>query len=72
MRRLSKYFEPAFFHALNSVEAVQHSKNVEITLLKAPKDAGYYVFSGKKGLVIAKEHNNFKPDEILKSFSVYT
>ena len=63
---------PTIFHALNSVEAVRHSDDVEITLLKAPKDAGYYVFSGKEGLVITKEHNNFTPAEILKSFHADT
>lgn len=63
---------PTIFHALNSVEAVQHSDDVEITLLKAPKNAGYYVFNGKEGLVITKEHNNFTPAEILKSFHADT
>ena len=63
---------PTIFHALNSIETVQHSEDVEITLLKAPKDAGYYSFSGKDGLVITKDHNSFTPAEILKSFHADT
>lgn len=63
---------PNIFHTLNSVESEQHSEDVEITLLKEPTKAGYYVFSGKEGLVITKEHNNFTPAEILKSFHADT
>ena len=63
MRYFYDILIPTIFHALNSVEVVQHTDDVEFTLLKEPKDAGYYVFSGKEGLVITKEHNNFTPAE---------
>ena len=63
---------PNIFHALYSLETIQHSKDTEIFLLKEPKEAGYYSFIGEDGLVITKDKNSFKPDEILKSFHADT
>lgn len=69
---LYDYIIPSIFNSLYSIEVVQHTQDEEITLLKAPKDAGYYVFSGKEGLVITKAHNSFTPAEISKSFHADT
>ncbi len=41
-------------------------------MLHTPADKGYYEFSAKDELVVTKEHNNFTPAEIAKSFHADT
>lgn len=63
---------PGIFNALYEVKSEQKSDDVEVILLKEPKDAEYYEFSADENLVIEKEHNSFTPEEIKKSFHADT
>ena len=63
---------PRLFHTLYEVKSEQKSEDVDVVLLKEPKDAGYYEFSADENLVIEKEHNSFTPEEIRKSFHADT
>lgn len=63
---------PTIFHALYEVKSEQHSADVDMVLLREPKDAGYYEFSASDELVITKSRNNFTPTEIAKSFHADT
>lgn len=63
---------PTIFHALYEVKSEQHSEDVDMVLLREPKDAGYYEFSASDELVITKSRNNFTPQEIAKSFHADT
>lgn len=50
----------------------QKNEDVDVILLKEPKDSGYYEFSADENLVIEKDHNSFTPEEIKKSFHADT
>lgn len=63
---------PQIFHSLFEVVSTQKSEDVEVVLLREPKDAGYYEFSAKDELVIKKDDNNFTSKEIAKSFHADT
>lgn len=63
---------PMIFHALYEVKSTKRSEDVDLVLLREPKDAGYYEFSASDELVITKDHNSFKPEEIAKSFHADT
>jgi type III restriction enzyme len=63
---------PKIFDTLYEVKSVQKSEDVDVVLLREPKDAGYYEFSAADDLVITKNHNNFTPAEISKSFHADT
>ena len=63
---------PEIFHTLYEVKSVQKSEDVDMVLLREPKDAGYYEFSASDELVITKGHNNFTPQEEAKSFHADT
>ena len=63
---------PTIFHALYEVKSEQHSEDIDMVLLREPKDAGYYEFSASDELVITKSRNNFTPQEIAKSFHADT
>lgn len=63
---------PAIFHALYVVKSTQKTADIDVVLLREPKDAGYYEFLAKDELVITKEHNSFTPTEIAKSFHADT
>lgn len=63
---------PEIFHTLYSIEVIPHSEDVELTLLREPKDKGYYKFKGKEGLIVYKDNNNFKPEWINKTFHADT
>lgn len=63
---------PKIFDRLYEMECKQKSEDVEIVLLREPKDAGYYEFSAADELVITKNDNNFTPAEIAKSFHADT
>ncbi len=63
---------PTLFHALYEVKSEQKSEDIDVVLLKEPKDAGYYEFSADENLVVEKEHNSFTPEEIKKSFHADT
>jgi type III restriction enzyme, res subunit len=63
---------PKLFHTLYEVKSEQMSEDVDVVLLKEPKDSGYYEFSADENLVIEKEHNSFTPEEIKKSFHADT
>ena len=63
---------PKIFHSLYEVKSEQKNKDVDVILLKEPKDAGYYEFSADENLVIEKDHNGFTPEEIKKSFHADT
>lgn len=63
---------PTIFNVLYEVVSTQKSEDVNIVLLKEPKGAGYYEFTASEDLVITKDHNNFKDNEIAKSFHADT
>lgn len=63
---------PQIFHTLYEVKSEQRSEDVDIVLLREPKDSGYYEFSSTDELVITKYKNNFTPSEIAKSFHADT
>ena len=63
---------PKIFDTLYEVKSVQKSEDVDVVLLREPKDAGYYEFSAADDLVITKNHNNFTSAEIAKSFHADT
>ena len=63
---------PKIFDTLYEVKSVQRSEDVDVVLLREPKDAGYYEFSAADDLVITKNHNNFTSAEIAKSFHADT
>lgn len=63
---------PKIFHALYEVKSTQKSEDVDMVLLREPKDAGYYEFTAFDELVITKGHNNFTSAEIAKSFHADT
>ncbi len=54
---------PEIFHTLYEVKSTQKSEDVDMVLLREPKDSGYYEFSANDELVITKGHNNFTPKE---------
>lgn len=63
---------PKIFHALYEVKGTQRSEDVDVVLLREPKDSGYYEFSAKDELVVTKESKIFTPEEIKKSFHADT
>lgn len=63
---------PKLFHTLYEVKSEQKSADVDVVLLKEPKDSGYYEFSADENLVIEKAHNSFTPAEKAKSFHADT
>lgn len=63
---------PTIFHSLYEVKSTKRSEDVDLVLLREPKDAGYYEFSASDDLVITKDHNNFTPAEVAKSFHADT
>lgn len=63
---------PKIFHTLYEVKSTQKSEDIDMVLLREPKDAGYYEFSALDELVITKGHNNFTPQEEAKSFHADT
>ena len=63
---------PEIFHTLYEVKSTQKSEDVDMVLLREPKNAGYYEFSANDELVITKGHNNFTPEEEAKSFHADT
>lgn len=63
---------PKTFHALYEVKGTQKSEDVDMVLLREPKDAGYYEFSAKDELVVSKDSRMFTPAEIKKSFHADT
>lgn len=63
---------PQIFHVLFEVVSTQKSEDVEVVLLREPKNAEYYEFSAKDELVITKDNNNFTRKEIAKSFHADT
>ena len=63
---------PKLFHSLYEVKSEQKNEDVDVILLKEPKDTGYYEFSADENLVIEKDHNSFTPEEIKKSFHADT
>ena len=63
---------PEIFHTLYEVKSTQKSEDVDMVLLREPKDSGYYEFSANDELVITKGHNNFTPKEEAKSFHADT
>lgn len=63
---------PKTFHVLYEVKGTQKSEDVDMVLLREPKDAGYYEFSAKDELVVSKDSRVFTPAEIKKSFHADT
>lgn len=59
---------PVIFNALYSIEVVPHTEDVELTLLREPKEGGYYEFKGKDGLIVYKNNNTFRQEWIDKTF----
>ena len=59
---------PVIFNVLYSIEVVPHTEDVELTLLREPKEGGYYEFKGKDGLIVYKNNNTFKQEWIDKTF----
>jgi len=65
---LYDFIIPQIFNTLYSVETISHTEDVELTLLREPKDSGYYEFKGKDGLIVYKDNNTFRQEWIDKTF----
>lgn len=63
---------PGIFQALFEVKAETETTNRELTLLREPKDAGYYEFSADPDLVVSMDNPHLKPGEVEKSFHADT
>lgn len=63
---------PQIFHALFDVKSEVKTEDRELTLLREPKEGGYYEFSAKPELVLTNTDLQFKPAEIAKSFHADT
>lgn len=63
---------PKIFNTLYEVKSTQKSEDVDMVLLREPKDAGYYEFSSTDELVIEKKHNSLTAQEMAKSFHADT
>ena len=64
---------PAVFNALFEVTATQKAEDRELVLLREPKNAGYYEFSGREDLVVMKDADcGFSQAQIDKSFHADT
>ncbi len=63
---------PQIFHALFEVKSEVKSEDRELVLLKEPKEAAYYEFSGKPELVVTNTDAQFTPDEVARSFHADT
>lgn len=63
---------PRIFHTLYEVKSEVRSEDIEMVLLREPKESGYYEFSASPDLVISKDNNSFTPAEIAKSFHADT
>ena len=59
---------PRIFQTLYEVKSEVRSEDIEMVLLREPKESGYYEFSASPDLVISKDNNSFTPAEIAKSF----
>ena len=44
-------------------KCTRKTEDVDVVLLRTPKDKGFYEFSAKDELVVSKAHNNFTPEE---------
>lgn len=63
---------PKIFNTLYEVKVTQKSEDVNVVLLREPKNAGYYEFTANDDLVIEKDHNSFTVEEVSKSFHADT
>ena len=63
---------PTIFHALFELSVELKTEDQELTILREPRNAGYYEFSAKEDLVITNKYEGFTPDEIKKSFHADT
>ena len=63
---------PRIFQTLYEVKSEVRSEDIEMVLLREPKESGYYEFSASPDLVISKDNNSFTPAEIAKSFHADT
>lgn len=63
---------PTIFHTLFEVKSEIHTEDRELTLLREPKDAGYYEFMAKEDLVVTNKHQGLRQEEIEKSFHADT
>lgn len=60
------------FHTLFEVKAELKTEDMELVLLREPKDAGYYEFSANDDLVITNRYGGFTPEQVAKSFHADT
>lgn len=63
---------PKIFHALFEVTSEVRTEDRDIILLREPKNAGYYEFSGKPELVTTNKDIQYKVHEVAKSFHADT
>ena len=63
---------PGIFHTLFEVKSELKTEDKEVVLLREPKDAGYYEFSGRDDLVINNQYKGFTPEQTAKSFHADT
>ena len=64
---------PAVFNALFEVTTTQKTEERELVLLREPRNAGYYEFSGREDLVVMKgTGNGLSPAQLEKSFHADT
>lgn len=66
------YIIPGIFHALFEIISTQKTADKEVTLLRPPKNAGYYEFSAKDDLVVTYNDKCLTPEEKAKSFHADT
>lgn len=63
---------PKIFSTLFEVNSKIKSEDKELTLLREPKEAGYYEFKASDDLVITNQYQGFTSEQIAKSFHADT
>ena len=69
---LDDYIIPTVFHALFEVSSERKTEDREVTLLREPKEAGFYEFSGQEELVLTNRFPGFTAEQLRKSFHADT
>ena len=63
---------PCIFHELYEVKSELRTEDITMTLLREPRDRGYYIFRAKPDLILDNKDKGLKPDQVAKSFHADT
>lgn len=69
---MDDFIIPKIFHTLYEVKSIQRSEDVDMVLLKKPKNSDYYEYSASEDLVICNDDDNLTPQQKAKSFHADT